>query len=355
MKKFILFTLAACTTLFAQEPAQEATAAPVAETATVATTANEAVTAPETVAASPAANTVTESATVAASAESAAKTAPDSAATTSATITDTGNAQADEANTQEVAILTITEAKPQLVSRRNTQSVLASSSEARKQDKPAEECILCNEVQNAIGDSLGKKWRHLIGAAFTVPITQYKINKEKINLVNLGINLSYMGMSRFGFTTRATISAGATMTDDIKFEGEDDSPVGSYGALELGVGMSFVNNAFFTFAMYAMVGIEYATFETDENAYDHEELGTVDRSFSETVAALTLGGDIVARIAFTEHVGVFVSVGGRWVASTASETVFKYRKGDYTRTESYLDDGRGNFSIVPTLGVMWRF
>ena len=343
MKKFILFALAACTTLFAQEPAQEAAAAPAAETATVATTASEASTAPETAAASPAATAVTEPATASVAAESAAKTAPDSVATTSATITDTGNAQTDEANAQEVAALSTPEAKPQLVSRRNTQ------------DKPAEECILCNEVQNAIGDSLGKKWRHLIGAAFTVPVTQYKINKEKINSVNFGINLSYMGMSRFGFATRATVSAGAAVTDDIKFEEDDDSQVGSYGALELGVGMGFVNNAFFTFAMFAMVGIEYATFETDENAYDHKELGSVDRSFSETIAALTLGGDIVARLAFTEHVGVFVSVGGRWVVSTASETVIKYRKGDFTRTESFLDDGRGNFSIVPTLGIMWRF
>ena len=326
MKKFILFALAACTTLFAQEPAQEAAVAPAAETATVAATASETATAPETAAASPAATAVT-----------------DSVATTSATITDTGNAQTDEANAQEVAALSTTEAKPQLVSRRNTQ------------DKPAEDCILCNEVQNAIGDSLGKKWRHLIGAAFTVPISQYKINKEKLNFVNFGVNVSYMGVSRFGFATKATVSAGISVTDDIKFEDSDDSEMGSYGALELGAGFCFVNSPIFTFAVFAMVGMEYAMFETDENAYDHEELGAVDRSFTETAAGITLGGDIVMRLALTERVGIFASVGGRWVASSGSETTVKYRKGDYTRTESYLDDGRGVFSIVPAFGVMWRF
>lgn len=340
MKKTFLFAASiCCATLFAQEPIQEV-AAPAAETAIVATTSSEAATAPET---------------AAVTTEAAAKTVSDSATTASATITDTGNAQTEDANAQEVAAVSAPEAKPQLVSRRNTQSVMASSSQASKQDKSTEDCILCNDVQNALGDSLSKKWRHFAGVSFIVPVTQYKINKEKLNFVNFGVNLSYMGVSRFGFATRATVSAGVSVTDDIKFEDSDDSEVGSYGALEIGAGFSFVNSSIFTFAVFAMVGMEYATFETEENAYDHKELGSVDRSFTETAAALTLGGDIVMRLALTERVGIFASVGGRWVASSGSEATVKYRKGDYTRAETYLDDGRGVFSIVPALGVMWRF
>ena len=349
MKKIILFALATCSSLFAQEPVQEAVAAPTAETATVATTASEATTAPETasVTTESAAKTVSDSATVA--------SANKAESSETATITDTGNAQTEEVNAQEVAAVSTAEAKPQLVSRRNTPSVKPSTSQASKQDKPAEDCILCNEVQNALGDSLAKKWRHFVGVAFTVPVTQYKINKEKINFVNFGVNLSYMGVSRFGFATRATVSAGASVSDDVKFEDEDDSEVGSYGALELGAGFSIVNSPIFTFAIFAMVGAEYATFEAKENAYDHKELGSVDRSFSETLGAVTLGGDIVMRLAFSEHVGIFASVGGRWVASTSSETTVKYRKGDFTRAETFLDDGRGVFSIVPAFGIMWRF
>jgi len=349
MKKIILFALATCSSLFAQESVQEAVATPIAETATVATTESEATTAPETAAITTesAAKTLSDSATVA----SANKTE----SSETATITDTGNAQTEEANAQEVAAVSTAEAKPQLVSRRNTPSVKPSSLQANKQDKPAEDCILCNQVQNALGDSLAKKWRHFVGVAFTVPVTQYKINKEKINFVNFGVNLSYMGVSRFGFATRATVSAGASVSDDIKFEDSDDSEVGSYGALELGAGFSIVNSPIFIFAIFAMVGAEYATFEAKENAYDHKELGSVDRSFSETLGAVTLGGDIVMRLAFSEHVGIFASVGGRWVASTSSETTVKYRKSDFTRAETILDDGRGVFSIVPTLGIMWRF
>ena len=51
----------------------------------------------------------------------------------------------------------------------------------------------------------------------------------------------------------------------------------------------------------------------------------------------------------------FASVGGRWVAEVDSDASVKYKKGDFSRLEVNHDDDMGNFSIVPTVGVMWKF
>ena len=354
MKKVALFALVCCSALFAQETSSVETSSAEASAAKI-TTAG---TITETTAVTPATETVAESQV---RQDELAKPPTEPATSAVADSATVGNSEGaalavgnPSASSQEVAAVAVPESRPALVRRSELKgSTIGTPDENRK--KSSEPCILCNEVQNALGDSLAKKWTHFIGAAITVPIAQYKINSQKIDFIDYGINISYMGASRWGFSTRLSISAGGSATDNIRFDDSDDWQIGTYGAVELGAGMSFVNNSFFTFALFAMVGIEYVMFETEENAYDHKELGSVDRSFNETLAGLTLGGDLVMRISLTERIGLFASVGGRWVANTASETTVKYRQGDYTRTESILDDGHGNFSIVPALGIMWRF
>ena len=349
MKKVALFALVCSSVLFAQETSSAETSAAKITTAGTVTETTAVVPSTETVAE----NQVRLDEQAKSPTESVATDVADSATSKNSEVA-TPAVDNPSASSQEVAAVAEPESKPALVRRSELKaSTIDASNENRK--KSGEPCILCNEVQNALGDSLAKKWTHFISAAVTVPIAQYKINHQKIDLIDYGINISYMVASRWGFSTRLSVSAGGSATDNIRFDDSDDWQIGTYGAVELGAGMSFVNNSFFTFALFAMAGLEYVMFETEENAYSHKELGSVDRSFNETLAALTLGGDILMRIAITERVGLFASVGGRWVASTASETTVKYRQGDYTRTESVIDDGCGNFSIVPTLGLMWRF
>ena len=353
MKKVALFALVCCTALFAQETSSAETSAAKITTAGTVTETTAVVPSTETVAE----NQVRLDEQAKSPTESAATDVADSATSKNSEVAAVAVSN-PSASSQEVAAVAVPESKPALVRRSELKgSAIGTSDETRDEtrNKSNESCILCGEVQNALGDSLAKKWSHFIGAAVTVPITQYKINHQKIDLIDYGINISYMVASRWGFSTRLSVSVGGSATDNIRFDDSDDWQIGTYGAVELGAGMSFVNNSFFTFALFAMAGIEYVMFETEENAYSHKELGSVDRSFNETLAALTLGGDILMRIAITERIGLFASVGGRWVASTASETTVKYRQGDYTRTESVIDDGCGNFSIVPTLGIMWRF
>lgn len=200
-----------------------------------------------------------------------------------------------------------------------------------------------------------KRWYHFVGMSFSLPVEQYKIGGEKIDLVSYVFNASYMAVNRNGFSAKFSVSTGLSTTDNIQFDGTDNWQIGSYNAIEAGLGYSFVNKDKFTFAMLVMMGFEYSTFVTEDKEFTHAELGEVDRSFGVTLAAITLGADAIARFALADHFGFYVGVGARWVSATASESSVTYKKDDFSRIEKFLDDGNGTYSIVPALGLMWNF
>lgn len=200
-----------------------------------------------------------------------------------------------------------------------------------------------------------KRWYHFVGMSFSLPVEQYKIGGEKIDLVSYVFDASYMAVNRNGFSAKFSVSTGLSTTDNIQFDGTDNWQIGSYNAIEAGLGYSFVNKDKFTFALLVMMGFEYSTFVTDDKEFTHAELGEVDRSFGVTLAAITLGADAIARFALADHFGFYVGIGARWVSATASESSVTYKKDDFSRIEKFLDDGNGTYSIVPALGLMWNF
>lgn len=200
-----------------------------------------------------------------------------------------------------------------------------------------------------------KRWYHFVGMSFSLPVEQYKIGGEKIDLVSYVFDASYMAVNRNGFSAKFSVSTGLSSTDNIQFDGTDNWQIGSYNAIEAGLGYSFVNKDKFTFALLVMMGFEYSTFVTEDKEFTHAELGEVDRSFGVTLAAITLGADAIARFALVDHFGFYVGIGARWVSATASESSVTYKKDEFSRIEKFLDDGNGTYSIVPALGLMWNF
>ena len=201
-----------------------------------------------------------------------------------------------------------------------------------------------------------KGWTHFVGAGVTVPVSKYNIDDTDYSMVSGGVNLNYMGVGKSGFAVKASWSAGAGWTDDVKFDADDDNTAGTYTAAEVGVGYAFVNTSDWTVAALAMVGIEAAVFTKDEGKYKHEELGKVDWTRSVTVGALTLGGDVVVRKALGKHAGVFASVGGRWVPVAAAIHTNEYENDDVSRTDNIKStESDGGFTVVPTVGAMWSF
>ena len=284
-----------------------------------------------------------------------------SVADTTITLTDTTKvAEPVEAPAADTAASVIPASEPESPVTDTAKVVAPAPEEVAVADtakvaEPAEATIACAEPAAApVADSI-EKWTHYIGFGATVPVAQYKVDHKKTDLVNYGVALSYIGVHRSGFTTRLSVAAGGSVTDNIQFDGSDDWQIGSFSSAEIGLGVSFINSKSLTLALLAVAGFEYAIFESEEKEFYHTELGQVDRKFQETLGALTLGGDIVLRIGLSDHVGLWAAVGGRWVAVTVAESAVRYNKDDFTRTESYVDDGSGVYSIVPTLGVMWNF
>ena len=201
-----------------------------------------------------------------------------------------------------------------------------------------------------------KSWYTMLGLGLTVPVSQYKVHGKKIDLIDYGMNATFVGASANGFSIELSLSTGGSVTDNIKFvNSEDDWQIGNFGAFDFGLGYTAGLGGKFSLSMLAVVGFEVVMFESDVDEFDHEELGKVDRSFSETMVGFTLGGDLIANYSITEHAGVFVKVGGRWVAACGVATAVKYEDDDFNRVDTNTDSETGNFSIVPTIGAMWVF
>ncbi len=202
-----------------------------------------------------------------------------------------------------------------------------------------------------------KSWYTMLGLGLTVPVSQYKVHGKKIDLIDYGMNATFVGASANGFSIELSLSTGGAATDNIKFvNSDDDWQIGNFGAFDFGLGYTAGLGKKFSLSMLAVVGFEVVVFESDEDEYDHKELGKVDRSFSEALVAFTLGGDLIARYSITEHAGVYAKVGGRWVAACGVGTSVKYDDGDdFNRVDTTTDSESGNYTIVPAIGVMWIF
>lgn len=340
MKRIIVSALITCATVFAQEtvaPADTAakvtdSAAQVVEPATPVAESTEAASAePATQTAEvaePAASAETPAGTVAQAAEPAEAPAETAQAVTSAEMA------------EPIAQTAVPVSQPAEGPVAESSAMVYAASAPAPVNAPATE----------------KTWTHLWGVGATVPVEQYKSRGNKIDLINYGLDLSYTGVARFGLALHLSIAAGSSSTDNIRFEKNDDWLVGSFGAVEAGLGFSPVNTNGFTLVVLAVAGYEYAEFESDEKEIRHSELGIVERRFTETMGALSVGGDLVLRFGLSEHIGIFASVGGRWLPITVTESSVRYEKDDdYVRTESYIEDNRGVYSVVPAIGAMWKF
>jgi len=201
-----------------------------------------------------------------------------------------------------------------------------------------------------------KSWTHTGSIGFAAPVSKFKTGGKDVGTVGFGLDLNYIGMARNGFSIGASFAGGASATDDIKFEGsKDDSQTGRFTAFDIGLGYTFGAGKKFSVSVLGTVGFEIAYFESEKNEYKHEELGKVDKYFTETLGGLALGGDVVVYKGLSERAGIYASIAGRWLAKSASISTTNYEKGDDTRTDTHADAHSGLYSIVPAVGAMFNF
>ena len=233
---------------------------------------------------------------------------------------------------------------------------------AKKTEAPADTTPVVAQEDTAqvaaVQDSsAAKNWSHFLGFGLTIPVSQYKIHDKKADLIGYGLNVTYLGVANMGLSVKVAVAVGGSATDNIKFADSDkDWNIGTFTSADLGMGYTFGSAQSFILSIIATAGFEFADYKSDESEFKHSELGKVNRTFEEVMFGITIGGDIIARIAVSNNVGIFASVGGRWVAAVATGSSVVYdNDDDFTRTDTYTDVDSGNYTIVPSLGVMWTF
>lgn len=200
-----------------------------------------------------------------------------------------------------------------------------------------------------------KSWTHTGSVGIAVPVSRFNADGKDVTTVGVGMDFNYIGIARNGFTAELSVAGGFSSTDDIKFE-EGDIQDGRFTTLDLGLGYTFNVGKNFSVSVIGTVGYEIAYFESEKKEYEHENLGKVDRTFSEALGALTLGGDVIVYKGLSEKAGIYVNVSGRWFAKSVTTSTVSYEKGDDTRTDTHTDDDNsGKYSVVPSVGVMYSF
>lgn len=201
-----------------------------------------------------------------------------------------------------------------------------------------------------------KNWMSMLSFGFALPISKYNVNGKKIDFINYGISFNYIGMARNGFSLKVDFTSCGATTEDIKFiDSDDDMQIGKYRALNFGIGYTFGAGEPASLSVIATLGYELTQFESDEKKIEHEDLGKVKRTFSESFGGYTLGAEILGFKKLTEHAGVYASVAARWIADVESNSSVNYKKDDFTRSETNNNEDTGIFSIVPSIGVMFGF
>ena len=205
-------------------------------------------------------------------------------------------------------------------------------------------------------ESSQKKWTHNIMGGLAVPVTTIKEDSADVSILSFAQEIGYVGMHSNGLTVKAVEKSGLSFSDDIKFDGTDDTAIGTFVGFDFGAGYSIVRTKGFTLSVLAMIGFELETFSSDvDEDYVHAELGTVDRTQNCTLLSLTLGADIMAMFRIKNHISIYANFAARYIPVGLGANTFVYTKDKFSRTDSVSDDYKNSFSFTPSAGVVFNF
>ena len=208
-----------------------------------------------------------------------------------------------------------------------------------------------------------KTWTNNIGAGFSLPISQFGVDKsgaDDIFQLGYGIEATYLGFHENGFTVKADVSGGLATSKDISIQ-DHSTNLGVFYNFAVGAGYSFVRTQKFTLSATAMLGLDAASYSNSEDdiQYDGKDCENVSRNLTYTM--FSAGADLFASYKIKEHFGVFANISARYlVAGGTSQNVdwtWKDESG-LKRKESAEGDGpdlKGKFRVQPTIGVVWNF
>lgn len=190
--------------------------------------------------------------------------------------------------------------------------------------------------------AFAKTWTNHIGAGLGVPVESIK-GENDTDFFQAGVmfDATYIGVHENGFTVKAGIGIGSLASDDVKIQGNDTN-AGLFVDFNLGAGYSFVRSERFLFGATAM--FDYAF-----NQYEEEDVKHNGKNYTDSLAigVLGIGADVFGSFNITTHFGLYANLGIRYLFRGIAQAEIAGSKTD--------TDLKGNVSVLPTLGVMWKF
>ena len=209
-----------------------------------------------------------------------------------------------------------------------------------------------SEVPLSEGAASESLWTHSVGVVLSPAYHSMKVRDEGCkNVFVPRVSAVYYAEKQGGFCIDGTLSAGVALSKDVKLESEDQlASAFSLGA-SLGFGYAFHPTEKLTLSPLATVSLDWSHFKFTKEFSAKLSTGTATDDWTQTDDFLTfgIGAELISAYKCTERMSLFSACAVRFF-----DAGNQWRAG--TNQGHDYDDSfeiRGNFSVVPSLGLSW--
>lgn len=197
-------------------------------------------------------------------------------------------------------------------------------------------------------------WMHSADVEISSPFfsVQSKGDGTK-NIIEPQGTFRYFGKAQNGFCTSGTLSVGVPLSKNFTLDGEDATAKGVGLGIAMGAGYDFTLGERVTLAALGSVSFDWLRFSYKKEYYARAGSINYTSEWTQTDDAifLGLGVELLSRFKLSNHISLVAVCAARFV-----DGGILWKNGNKQgRNYDTSYDLRGNFSVVPALGVSWIF
>ena len=164
-----------------------------------------------------------------------------------------------------------------------------------------------------------------------------------------GANLSILGVNNLsGLTVKVDFTLGASSTKDIPAE---DRLTGLFGALDAGIGYSFIHNEDTVLSLLGVISASSSSYNGDGETSE-EAIKLAEKNI--TISTVGIGADVTFVQRISNNLHFFASANARYIWAGDEDRKFSGENDDATYYKGISRNLEGTIELVPTLGVMWK-
>ncbi len=174
---------------------------------------------------------------------------------------------------------------------------------------------------------------------------------------DIDYDLTYLLVNKeFGLSFKADAGIGLAIMESILSESGYDK--GFHLSGDIGVGYSFLRSDRATLGLFAVFGMNYATYKTSAEGSLSLPNGTEEKLTWDLETSLmhySVGADLTGVFRFTKHLGLFGSFGARWVMGGKIKVSSTAKLAGLSESANLSWDINGKYLLTPKLGISWTF